>query len=71
MMSGCGRISRAPWVLAKRPKSAAGRTASARADVERAENAPRPVSPELERLENLIAELETEKLILERGSVFD
>tara|TARA_R100000365_G_scaffold3263_1_gene10428 strand:+ start:6784 stop:7191 length:408 start_codon:yes stop_codon:yes gene_type:complete len=68
------------WLRTHQPGSMGARQAAkerrrqnaeARADLERAENAPRPVSPELERLENLIAELETEKLILERGSVFD
>lgn len=68
------------WLRDHKPGSAAGRQTAkirrqqdtdARARLAHAERSTRPMSPELERLEKLIAQLEMEKLILERGSVFD
>lgn len=68
------------WRRTHQPGSAAARQAAkigrqqnaeARARLAQAESSTRPVSPEMERLEKLIAQLEMEKLILERGSVFD
>ncbi|WP_332716091.1 hypothetical protein [Pelagibacterium mangrovi] len=68
------------WQRSHKPGSAAARQAAkarrqknadARARYERSRNEPQPLSPELEHLEQQIAQLEMEKLILERGSVFD
>lgn len=60
-----------PMIARQAAKIRREQNAQARADLIRAEQAPRLITPELEQLEKLIADLELEKLILERGSVFD
>ena len=65
------RLEHPPGSEAKRTADRMRRQQSAEARKRMETPSPRISSPELDRLEKRIAELEAEKLVLERGSVFD